>query len=399
LSEPNTISGPDEGIGRRIARKRSARGLTQQGLADLSHVSRSLVQQVELGRRTATPSFVAAVATALQVDPAEIYGQPYHGATVRTNRVHTAVDEMRRALICIDIPDVDVPPRALAALAAEVTNLRKLSQAARHVQVGVRIPAVLNELSVHAHDSDDPRAWSLLNSALAIAVALARRLGYNDLASFGIERAAAAALRSDDPNLSRLAELSRALLMMTIGAWKPGMKLVEQAAARVDRDSDQSRAVYGALHLRSAILSARAKRPGDAWEHHGLAAEVARQLPTRVPDFYGLQFNPPNVAIHGVAVAVELDDFDEAIRLDSVMKMPVGMPAERRAHHEIDMGRALVSAGQWERALHRLTNAERAAPQMTRFHPMARESVARLVDHHRRLPEPLRVLQDHMGLA
>ena len=34
---------------------------------------------------------------------------------------------------------------------------------------------------------------------------------------------------------------------------------------------------------------------------------------------------------------------------------------------------------------------------MTRYHPMARESVGRLVDHHRALPEPLRGLQGHMG--
>lgn len=399
MPESNTIGDSEERVGRRIARKRLARGLTQQGLADVAHVSKSLVQQVELGKRAATPPFVAAVASALQVDPAELYGQPYRGATARTDRVHASIDEMRRSLVCIDIPDLDVPPRTLPKLAAEVARLRKLSQAARHVQVGVRIPAVLTELSAHAQESGDPRAWTLLNNALAIAVALARRLGYNDLASFAIEQAAAAATRSDDPNLPRLAQLSRALLMMTIGAWEPGMRLVEQAAVGIDHDTDEARAVSGALHLRSAILSARAKRPGDAWEHHGLAAEVARELPSRAPDFYGLQFNSPNVAIHGVAVAVELEDFDEAIRLDSDLRIPATMPAERRAHHEIDMGRALVSVGRWDRALQRLSHAERVAPQMTRFHPMARESVGRLVDHHRTLPEPLRVLQDHMGMA
>lgn len=400
MSESSTTSGADEGIGRRIARKRRARGLTQQGLADRAYVSRSLIQQVETGRKPATPSLVAAVAAVLHVEPSELYGQPYRGETGRTDRVHASIDEMRRALACVDVPpDLDMPPRSLQKLAAEVATLRRLSQAARHVQVGARISAVLIELAIHTLETGDPRAWTLLNNAQAIAVALARRLGYNDLASFGLERASAAAARSDDPNLPRLAQLSRALLLMTIGAWGPGLKLVDRAATGMDLDTPESQALYGALHLRSAILQARAGNATDAWEHHGLAAEAAERLPARSRDFYGLQFNAPNVAIHGVAVAVELTDYDEAIRRDSHLTVPATMPAERRAHHEIDIARALVSTGQWDRALRRLVNAEQTAPQMTRYHPMARESVGRLVDHHRALPEPLRVLQDHMGLA
>ena len=82
--------------------------------------------------------------------------------------------------------------------------------------------------------------------------------GYNDLASFGIERAAAAAARSDDANLPRLAQLTRALLLMTIGAWQSGMKLVVRASDGWDLDTPESRAVYGALNLRAAVLCARA---------------------------------------------------------------------------------------------------------------------------------------------
>lgn len=400
MSEPNTLPVPDEGIGRRIARKRLAAGLTQQGLADRAYVSVSLIRQVETGRKPASPSLVASVAKALRVEPAEIYGQPYRGESRRTDRVHACIDDIRRALACVDIPpDLDTPPRSLDVLASEMTTLLRMAQAARHVQVGARIPAVIIELSAHAHETDSPRAWRLLNRSIAIGVSLARRLGYNDLASLGIEQAARAAVRSDDANLPLLADLSRSLILMTMGAWTPGLKLVRAATARIDRDTPEGQVVYGALQLRAAVLSARAGNASDAWDHHGAANEVAQQLPARTPDFYGLQFNRPNVSIHGAAVAVELEDYDEAIRRDTELAMPRAMPAERRAHHEIDVARALVSTGRWDAALRRLLQAEATAPQMTRYHPMARESVGRLVDHHRTLPEPLRALQEHMGLA
>lgn len=154
-----------------------------------------------------------------------------------------------------------------------------------------------------------------------------------------------------------------------------------------------------ALRLRAAVLSARAGNAADAWEHYGLATETVRRLPTRAPDYYGLQFNPVNVDIHGVAVAVELTDFDEAIRRDSDLTLPAALPAERRAHHEIDMCRVLVSTGRYDFALRRILRAEKVASQMTWYHPMARETVGRIVDHFRVLPEPLRALQDRMDLS
>jgi transcriptional regulator with XRE-family HTH domain len=400
MPEPNTTQGADGGIGRRIARKRRARGLTQQGLADRAFVSLSLVQQVETGKKPASPSLVAAAAAAMHVDPAELYGQPYRRVERGAERVHTSVDDVRRALAYSDVPpDLDAPPRSLETLAAEITSMQRLLRQSRPVQVGVRIPAVIIELAAHAHETESPRAWRLLNRAIAIAVSFARRLGYNDLASLGIEHAVRAAAKSDDPNLLVLADHSRSMVYLTMGAWTPGLKLVRATAAQIDRDTPVTQAIYGAFHLRAAIICARAGMTSDAWEHHGIAADVAEEIPGRTPDPYGLQFSRANAAIHGAAVAVELTDYDEAIRRDELLTLPRGVSAERRAHHDIDMGRALVSTGRWDATLRRILQAEHAAPQMTRYHPMARESVGHLVDHHRVLPEPLRALHERMGLA
>jgi hypothetical protein len=63
-----------------------------------------------------------------------------------------------------------------------------------------------------------------------------------------------------------------------------------------------------------------------------------------------------------------------------------------------DIGRALVATGLYDRAAQRIVRAARVAPQMTAYHPMARETAAMLADHYRVLPEPLRALLDRMGL-
>ena len=92
-------------------------------------------------------------------------------------------------------------------------------------------------------------------------------------------------------------------------------------------------------------------------------------------------------------------DADEAIRRGKDLTLPDDLPRERSSHHYIDLSRAWMWQGRPEKALACLTRAERLAPQRTRYHPMARQTVSQLLDHQRRLPEPLRGLVTRMGLA
>jgi hypothetical protein len=173
---------------------------------------------------------------------------------------------------------------------------------------------------------------------------------------------------------------------------------MNSAAAQVSEDErPESTSVLGALHLRAAVAAARAGRASEAWDHHGVAADAAKRNKD-ANDFYALQVTSANAGIHGCAVAVELGDVDEAIRLDERLALPTGLLAERRAHHEIDMSRALVWAGNPERSLTRVLRAEQVAPQMTYFHPTARETVKALDRHYRVTPEPLRALIERMFL-
>ncbi|GLW64467.1 hypothetical protein Arub01_27110 [Actinomadura rubrobrunea] len=387
-------------VGKRIARARKRRGLTQQGLAQRAKYSRSHLAQVEAGHKVATPAFVAAVAAALSVDPAEIYGQPYRGHTPHEDQVHGAISDLRRAMACVDVgPDLDVPPRTLDQLAAAIDAALQLRHQARHVQLSARLPALIEELTWHAYEVGGPRAWTLLNRAHNIAASLTRRLGYNDLSGQIMERAAVSARQSEDPHLPLMITHRRALLMMGVAAYGPAVRLLDRSISRVDRARLDATEVLGSLHLRAAVVSARGRRPSDAWEHYEQAVEVSRAAGGPSLDAHGTDFNPGNIAIHGAAIALELGDLDEAVRRDEQIPAPLlaGLAAERRAHHHIDMSRVHVELGNYDTALERLVAADRTAPQMTRYHPSARSVVTHLVDMRRTVHEALRRLHARMS--
>lgn len=405
MSDVSTVPYADDMIGRRIAHARKRRQLTQRELAEQIPCSKSLIAQVEGGHKPASPSLIGAVARVLHVEVTELTGQPYRGTTATTDRIHAAIPEIREALVYWDIPPaLDVPPRTLPDLRAEVENASRLRQAARYVELGAILPALIKELTVHLHASDGDRrteVFGMLAAAYSAADSMAYKLGYLDLFHIAVERMAWAAGQSDDPLLPSVAVARRSMAFMTSGAYSGGLDLLDRTrrkmAGELSDDGDVL-SVYGTVHLRAAILAARDNRSSLAWDHMAEAREVADRLGRDTPD-YGLLFGPTNTAIHEVAVAVELGDADEAIRRGADLELPPTLSAERTSHHFIDLGRAWLWERKWDKALSCVLQAERIAAQRTRYHPMARQTVSRLLDMQRRAPEPLHGLARRMGFA
>lgn len=391
-------------IGQRIAHARKLRGLTQAELAARAPCSKSLIAQVERGHKPATPTLIAAVANALNVDVTELTGQPYRGTTARTDRIHEAIPEIRQALAYWDIPpELDTEPRPLHELAASIERVRKLRMEASYVQLGALLPSLIKELTVAVHTLHGPdlhRAFGLLSDAYTAVDSMAYKLGYMDLFALAVERMSWAAQQADDPLLRPVAAMRRSSVFLATGAWDGGLTLLDRSSRELGPDisSGPSLSVAGTIHLRAAILAARANRPGRAWDSIAEASEIAERVGRDTRD-YGLLFGPTNVSIHGVAVAVELGDADEAVRRGADMTLPGDLPRERSSHHYIDLSRAWIWQGRFDKALACVTRAERLAPQRTRYHPMARETVIQLLDYQRRLPEPLRSIATRMGLS
>ncbi|MEU0518277.1 helix-turn-helix transcriptional regulator [Streptosporangium sp. NPDC006007] len=398
--DPDLGSDFGEHTGQRIARVRKHRGLSQQALAAKAKISYSLLSKVESGHKVASAALVAAVARALSEDRAKLDGRPRRGGERRPDAAHLAIPEIRRVIACIDMaPEPEVPPRSLDELTAERNRARVLLGDAAHARLGALLPASIEELTAHVAETGDPRAWRLLSNMLSLAFALSRRLGYHDLGQVALERASHAAGLGDDPNLPHIADLSRALQLFTVGSWPLASRLMRQTAGRIDQSRPGALHVLTAVHLRGAVAAALAAHGGDAWEHHALATEAVLRIPGgHRGDPYGLQANTSNVQIHGCTVAIEMGDYDQAIKMDERLVFSPPLSAARRAHHEIDMARALTQAGRADRALKRLFMAEKVAPEMIRFHATARRVVRQLSSHYRIIPESLRRLENRMSL-
>jgi resolvase-like protein len=296
-----------------------------------------------------------------------------------------------------------LPPRSLAKLTADVERAGRLRMEASYVQLGALLPDLIKELTVHVHEltgAEQAQAFRLLAEVYAAVDSMAYKLGYMDLFALAVERMAWAAAQSDDPLLRPVAAMRRSSVFLATGGWDGGITLLAHAGREIDQGQGDNAtlSVYGTMHLRSAILAARANRPSSAWDSIGQTSEVSARLLHDTRD-YGLLFGPTNVAIHGVAVAVELGDADEAVRRGGNLELPEDLPRERSSHHFIDLSRAWLWQGRPDKALTCVTRAERLAPQRTRYHPMARQTVMQLLDDQRRLPEPLRGVATRMGIS
>jgi transcriptional regulator with XRE-family HTH domain len=395
------------GIGLRIAQARKLRGLTQDGLALRVPCSKSLVSQVERGAKPATPWFVAAVARALSTDVPGLLGQPYRGRTGRADRAHAGVPQIRVALNYWDVPPaLDAVPRPLSQIRPEVAEVSALLDRVDYAGLGDRLPGLIEELSAVFHAAGGAarrEAAELLMHAYIAAKSVAYRLGYTDLVTVAVDRAAQAAEATGKPELAAFLAEERCQVFFATGAYRAGLAFTAQAGREHDdalaRGGEPGLAIGGSLHLRSAIMAAReVTRRADAMGYLAGAREAADRI-GRDTSHYGLSFGPSNVTIHEVATALELDDPDEALRRCAGFRPPPGLPPERSSHHYIDVARALLLTGRHAPALTALQHADRLAAQHTRNHPMARETVASLVRAHARVPEQLRAMAGRMGVS
>jgi hypothetical protein len=165
-----------------------------------------------------------------------------------------------------------------------------------------------------------------------------------------------------------VAEWNHSLILMFDGSYPAGLRSVERAESIVNLAPavPAGPAVRGALHLRAAIIAARATNSDLAADH----LTVARSLVVSGQDeanFYGTKFGLPNVIIREVAVPVEFTDGTTAVARAADVMLPATTAPSRVGHYWIDLARA------W--ALDSLQQARRIAPQLTRYHPQVHETV------------------------
>jgi hypothetical protein len=128
--------------------------------------------------------------------------------------------------------------------------------------------------------------------------------------------------------------------------------------------------------MRAAVMSARAGRATDAEDHMAEAHMVAQQVNEGV--HLGTAFGAASVRIHRVSLAVELGDVGSALRHAAGWEPPTTIPAERRSHFYIELGRAYHQADRPQDVLDALHSARLVAPEHVHSHPQVREIIQQM---------------------
>ncbi len=389
----------DDHTGTRIRDQRKLAGLTQRGLASRIPYSYSLLNAVECGVRPASSDFTAAVARALAIDVTTLTGQPYV-TELQSDRLAELVRPIREALDLYDLgPDPDLAVRPATVLVAEADRLCQEVRATHLRKAARGLPAAIAELTHSAWSSPSTELWQALASTYRTAHDISVKLGYYDLSAVALDRMAWASERASDPQLGAVRQYMRALVYFREGEYTIGKRLIASGHGILGQ-AEQTRetlAVVGQLHLGASVIAARAKDKTAVDRHIAEARSIAKRTGD-ASNVHWLSFGPANVNLHRMSASVELNQYDDALKQARKIRLPASLATSRRAHFLIDWARTEMETGHTEGALRHLVEARKAAPEQTRYHPGARETIRGLVHTARRTPDTLNYMAAWVGL-
>lgn len=391
------------GVGTRITEFRALRGYTLRELSRRAHVSAAHLSRIERGDRYATSTMVAGVARALGVSVSVLHGQPYIHM-LQQDQLDALLSPISTALDDWDIPPApgDPPPRSPEVLQRDCVKLQKLRAEARYLEIAGELPGLVSEINhaaqLHTREGRDRERVHWLQADVCRTVyVVVHQIGYMDLARHALGRMSAAAPHSGDPRQVAIERWDRSQLMADATRHDRGFLLVQQALRGLDDDRDAgTRAVRGALYLRAAVLARRSGDSSTADDWLSAAGELAGQ--TGELSDYGLVFGPANVVIHAMASRADRDQHAKALEEARKVRLPEGYPAARAGAYWASRARAEAWTAQHDDAFRSLREAQRVAPQQTRYHPGVHETVGTLLRARRRATDPLREFAQWCGV-
>jgi transcriptional regulator with XRE-family HTH domain len=395
----------DHELGSRIAHWRERRGVTQRLLADRIGRSKSWIEKVEAGTRSANRlPILLTICKELRIDLPVLIGRDLVRDTrqciddIQVEMIRAALE--RYDAIRYEIPDkreVDAP-RLLRQLsyvwsAFEVADYRVVSKTLS----GLLFDA--QRLNVMAGDEQAAR---ILTEVYQVTASTLRKLGEHDLAWLAGDRGVALAERQGDSILAALTGFRVANALMSLGRSAAAFDLNVSYVSRLEPAirTDEDRSVYGHVLLQAAMAAASG---GDAVGVRDMIRE-ARMVAGHVPDqanHHRLSFGQANVDLHNVAALVSLGEGGLAVEVAATIDKTriMGLRRERRATYLIDLARGYSQWGRRDEALDKLLEAEALAPREVNCRPMARSIVENLIERSRgNAPSALRSLAERSGV-
>lgn len=369
-----------------LAECREKVGHTQESLAEELGVERTAVGRWERGTQQPRPWLRHALAATLGLSREQLNDVLRRTARPSVSPDGTAdtspqaaIPMLRQLLDVYDLPsDGPVPP--LSILRQQTSALVRHRLNSRYTRIGQALPGTLPALTralYTCRDGDRTEIASLLVQAYRAADAIADKLGFPDLSARIIGVMQWAAAQAEDPITTATVAYVRAETFFTSSQFGACHRMLEQAAEMLrapGASAPSSAAVYGALHMRAAVAAARAELLGHAQDHLHEARDMAARLNEGV--YAGTAFGHDSLRVHQVTLALDAADPGGALAAAAGWEPPVTLPAERRSHFYIDLGRSHFLAGSADSAFDALGRALLIAPEHVRAHPRVRELVS-----------------------
>lgn len=216
--------------GENIAVLRKVRGISQAKLARDAGISLSYLSKIETGLRPATPPIVAAVAAALHISTARVYGQPYADPSVQAR----LLDDLRATVRRHTLPREDAPPPG--ALAEDLRKVARLKASTDYLELLELLPALLGQVTATALvPGGDTAAWGQVADVYSAAYSVAHRFRQPDLADMIVARQTWAAQQMWNPSAEAAAAWNEAGTHQSAGQYSDGLAIVERAVLRPPR--------------------------------------------------------------------------------------------------------------------------------------------------------------------
>lgn len=392
-------------LGRKIAAERRRRGLSQPELARMIDRSVAWVSQVERGtRKVDRMSVLETLATALDIPLAELAAEaPVIAAMTEETPgaaglrlVLSGVYSLRALL------KGSHRPVAITRLRAKTSQAWELTHAGRYAELADLLRGLIPDLETAVRAlPEDQRADAaelLATSYQACSAALAK-VGEPEAAWIATDRAMAAAERTGNPLLIAAGAFRLVFVFLAARHYDQAeetARTTADALAHMARGDDpQAVSLWGGLTLQRAVVAARLNDPDAAYSHLEQARQAAVRLGEGRND-YNTEFGPANVALHEIAVAVDLGDAGRALRTSAEVDIS-GLSAERRARMLIDVARAHAQRRQASEAIAALRQAEDITPEQVRVHNRVRQLVSDLMTVQDPPSAELRDLAERVG--
>jgi transcriptional regulator with XRE-family HTH domain len=397
----------DDGeLGQRIAYWRERRGITQKLLADRIGRSKSWIEKVEAGTRSANRiPILMAICRELRIDlPVLIGRDPTRDTRECINDIQ--VEAIRASLERYDAIRSQIPDgysADISRLRSQVGYAWSAFELADYHVISRTLPDLLLDAQRCHVIMDSTDTARILAETYQITASALRKLGEYELAWLAGDRGVALAERTGDPVLAALTGFRVAIALTSLGRADSAFNLNVSYAYRLEPGlrTEADRSVYGHILLQAAMAAASGGNAVGVRDMVNEARSVAQHVSDQA-NHYRLAFGPTNVRLHHVAALVGLGEGGLAVEIAAGLDQEgIGMlRRERRATYLIDIARGYSQWGKRDEALEKLLEAERLAPREVDCRPVARNLISNLIERSRgKVPVALQSLADRSGVV